>query len=194
MQNAGDADEQGGSGDHANGVQRSGSGPARNAPKGGRGRPVRGRGQMRGDMGMGGPMAPMGTGMMGGMQAMPGQMFVLAPGKPNNAECMSVAFSSFSSSPGVIAQTCQSINKWFAYDDDAAVYLCLPVCSQGSTCTLQALSNSGNHALPDSGGLCSVHLLSCFDTVHQPELTCGFCLSALAIVSWPCGSACAHIL
>lgn len=85
LQSAGDADEQGGSGDHANGVQRSGSGPGRNAPKGGRGRPVRGRGQMRGDMGMGGPMAPMGAGMMGGMQAMPGQMFVLAPGKPNFA-------------------------------------------------------------------------------------------------------------
>ena len=82
LQNAGD--EQGGHGDHANGVQRSGSGLGRNGPKGGRGRPGRGRGQMgmRGDMGMGGPMAPMGAGMMGGMQAMPGQMFVLAPGKP----------------------------------------------------------------------------------------------------------------
>lgn len=78
-QNAGDADEQGGSGDHANGVQRSGSGVGRNAPKGGRGRPARGRVQMRGDMGMGAPMAPMGGGMMGG--TMPGHMFVLAPGK-----------------------------------------------------------------------------------------------------------------
>ena len=79
VQNAGDGDEQGGSGDHVNGVQRSGSGMGRNAPKGGRGRPSRGRGQMgmRGDMGMGGPMAP----MMGGMQAMPGQMLVLAPGQ-----------------------------------------------------------------------------------------------------------------
>ena len=96
VQSAGDADEQGGSGDHANGVQRSGSGPGRNAPKGGRGRPARGRGQMRGDMGMGGPMAPMGAGMMGGMQAMPGQMFVLAPGKPNK-HCMSVAASSLGS-------------------------------------------------------------------------------------------------
>ena len=86
MQNTGDADEQGGHGDHANGVQRSGSGMGRNGPKGGRGRPGRGRGQMgmRGDMGMGGPMAPMGAGMMGGMQAMPGQMFVLAPGKPTS--------------------------------------------------------------------------------------------------------------
>ena len=82
MQHVGDADEQGGSGDHANGVQRSGSGLGRNAPKRGRGRPGGGRGQMRGDMGMGGPMAPVGAGMMGGMQAMPGQMFVLAPGKP----------------------------------------------------------------------------------------------------------------
>ena len=82
MQHVGDADEQGGSGDHANGVQRSGSGLGRNAPKRGRGRPAGGRGQMRGDMGMGGPMAPVGAGMMGGMQAMPGQMFVLAPGKP----------------------------------------------------------------------------------------------------------------
>lgn len=83
MQNVGDIDEQGGSGDHANGVQRSGSGLGRNAPKRGRGRPAGGRGQMRGDMGMGGPMAPVGAGMMGGMQAMPGQMFVLAPGKPH---------------------------------------------------------------------------------------------------------------
>ena len=79
----GDMDDQGGSGDHANGVQRSGSG--RGGPKGQRGgRPLRsGRGSMgmRGPgMGMDGavgmPMAP----MMGGMQAMPGQMFVLAPG------------------------------------------------------------------------------------------------------------------
>lgn len=82
MQNVSDIEEQGGSGDHANGVQRSGSGLGRNAPKRGRGRPAGGRGQMRGDMGMGGPMAPVGAGMMGGMQAMPGQMFVLAPGKP----------------------------------------------------------------------------------------------------------------
>lgn len=85
VQNLGDADEQGGSGEHANGVQRSGSGLARNAPKGGRGRPSRGRGQMRGDMGMG-LMAPMAAGMLGG--AMPGQMLVLAPGK--GGLCMSL--------------------------------------------------------------------------------------------------------
>ncbi|DBB12129.1 TPA: hypothetical protein ACH3X3_006240 [Trebouxia sp. C0006] len=77
-------EEQGGSGDHANGVQRSGSGQGRNAAKvrrGGGGSSRGGRGMgMRGGMGMdgsmGGPMGP----MMGGMQAMPGQMFVLAPG------------------------------------------------------------------------------------------------------------------
>ena len=37
---------------------------------------------MRGPgMGMDGAMAPMGAGMMPGMQAMPGQMLVLAPGE-----------------------------------------------------------------------------------------------------------------
>lgn len=76
-------DEQAGSGEHANGVQRAGSG-LRNGSKprgGGRSRQDRNQGPMRhGSMGMNAPMAgPMGS-VMGGMQAMPGQMFVLAPG------------------------------------------------------------------------------------------------------------------
>ena len=40
------------------------------------------------DGSMGGPMGP----MMGGMQAMPGQMFVLAPGKFLLQRCSSVEF------------------------------------------------------------------------------------------------------
>ena len=48
---------------------------------------------MRGGMGMdgsmGGPMGP----MMGGMQAMPGQMFVLAPGKFLLLYCSSIVLA-----------------------------------------------------------------------------------------------------
>ena len=68
---------------------------------------------------------------------------------------------------------------------------CLPVCSQDSKCTVQALSNHESHAELYSDGVCSVHLLLCIDT--QPETTSGYCLSALANVSWPCGSVCARI-